>query len=257
MSLAAVAARRAMRARAEIATTLSAGRTALTVLRSSPPLTLRQTGPVTVHLVSTAAGPLGGDELELDLRVAPGTTLEVGSIASTLVLPGEGPSSMTVTAHVGAGASLRFAPEPTVLADGCDHRMAVRLSLDGDARVWWREEVVMGRYGEAGGRCVTRFDATAGGRPLLRQELELGTGPCSPAVLGGARCVGSVLTTRPCDTAVADGAVADGAVADGAVADGVVVMPLAGPGTLVQALAADAVELRERLDWGLAQVPPS
>ncbi|MFI6477440.1 urease accessory protein UreD [Nonomuraea sp. NPDC050663] len=237
--MAAVAARRAMRARAQIATTLSAGRTALTVLRSSPPLTLRQTGPVTVHLVSTAAGPLGGDELELDVRVAPGTTLEVGSIASTLVLPGDGPSSMTVTAHVGAGASLRFAPEPTVLADGCDHRMAVRLSLEGDARVWWREEIVMGRYGEAGGRCVTRFDATVDGRPLLRQELDLGMGPSSPAVLGGARCVGSVLTTQACE---------------GAVADGVAVMPLAGPGTLVQALAADAVELRERLDWGAAQV---
>ncbi len=258
-----------MRARAAIATTLATrpsdgraagagaagssggrgggvvgGGTVISLLRSDPPLTLRQTGEAAVHLVSTAAGPLGGDDLALDLVVAAGTTLEVGSVASTLVLPGRGESSMLITAVVGEGATLRFTPEPTVLAAGCFHRMSVRLKLAPGARVLWREEIVFGRYGERPGRCHTRFDATVGGRPLLRQEFTVGEEALnsSPAVFGGASCVGTTLITGPA------------APPEALVADGVAVLPLAGPGTLVSALAADAVELRARLRWGESTV---
>src|SRR3954464_10591869 len=81
--------RGAVRADAAIATRRAAdGRTVLATLRSDPPLTLRQTGPTQVHLVSTGAGPLGGDRLRLAVDVAPGTTLDVRSVAATLVLPG-------------------------------------------------------------------------------------------------------------------------------------------------------------------------
>lgn len=228
-----------MRARAAVATALApAGRTIVRRLSSAPPLTLRQTGPYAVHLVSTAAGPLGGDRLELDVDVAPHTTLELGSVASTLVLPGEGESEMLVTARVGAGAVLRFAPEPTVLAAGCAHRLLVRLTLEGDASVLWREEIIFGRYGETPGRCHARFDATHDGRPLLRQEFTVGDPALdtSPAVYGPARCVGTTFLS--------------GTVKEPVVGEGVAVLPLAGPGTLVSALAADAVQLRSRLEWG-------
>ncbi|MBT2229496.1 urease accessory protein UreD [Nonomuraea sp. NEAU-A123] len=289
-----------MAARAAVGTSLAGGRTVVSRLSSAPPLTLRQTGPRTVHLVSTAAGPLGGDRLELDLDIAPGTSLEVGSVASTLVLPGDGESVMVITARVGAGASLRFAPQPTVLAAGCFHRLVVRLTLAAGAHVFWREEIVFGRYGEAPGRCHARFDATYDGRPLLRQEYTVGDPAlgASPAVYGDARCIGTTLvtpeTTTPTPAAPAPAAqglavsravVARGAAVsrsaseavagDGAavsrtvprtvaaddpavsrtaagavVADGVAVLPLAGPGVLVSALGADAVELRRRLEWG-------
>ncbi|MEV1169538.1 urease accessory protein UreD [Nonomuraea sp. NPDC049784] len=231
--------RRAMRAGAAVATALSSdGRTLIRRLASAPPLTLRQTGPYTVHLVSTAAGPLGGDRLHLDLDVAPRTTLELGSVAASLVLPGDGESEMLVTARVGAGAALRFAPEPTVLAAGCRHRLLVRLELAADAEVLWREEIVFGRHGEAPGRCHARFDATCDGRPLLRQEFTVGDPALdtSPAVYSAARCVGTTFLTTPAK--------------EPAVAEGVAVLPLAGPGTLVSALAGDAVQLRSRLEWG-------
>ncbi|MEV4173474.1 urease accessory protein UreD [Nonomuraea sp. NPDC049709] len=214
------------------------GRTVVSRLASAPPLTLRQTGPSTVHLVSTAAGPLGGDRLALDLYVAPRTTLELSSVAATLVLPGEGESELLVTARVGAGATLRFAPEPTVLAAGSRHRLLVRLALEADAYVLWREEIVFGRHGEAPGRCHARFDATRDGLPLLRQEFTVGDPDLdpSPAVYGSARCVGTTFLTA--------------AAKEPAVAEGVAVLPLAGPGTLVSALADDAVRLRSRLEWG-------
>jgi urease accessory protein len=231
--------RRSFRARAAVGTEWAGGRTVLRSLRSDPPLTLRQTGPERVHLVSTAAGPLGGDVLELTLDVAAGTTLEIASVASTLVLPGPGTSRVVVRARVGAGATLRYAPEPTVLAAGCDHRMDVRLDLDESACVYWREEIVFGRHGERPGACRSRFDATAGGVPLLRQELSVGDPVLdgSPAVYGDARCVGSVLLTgvRPPAPQLAEGCA---------------VLPLAGPGTLISALAPDAPALRSRLTWG-------
>ncbi|MEV5895260.1 urease accessory protein UreD [Nonomuraea fuscirosea] len=231
--------RRVMRASAAVATARAAdGRTVVSRLASAPPLTLRQTGPHTVHLVSTAAGPLGGDELSLDLYVAPGTTLELGSVAATLVLPGPGESELLVTAHVGAGGTLRFAPEPTVLAAGCAHRLLVRLTLADGASAFWREEIVFGRHGEPAGRCRSRFDVTHAGLPLLRQEFTAGDPDLdsSPAVYGSARCVGTTfLTARAKEPAVAEG---------------VAVLPLAGPGTLVSALAKDAVQLRSRLEWG-------
>lgn len=270
-----------MRASAAVSTALSGGRTILPLLRSDPPLTLRQTGPHTVHLVSTAAGPLGGDHLSLDLDVAPGTRLEIGSIASTLVLPGDGESLSVITARVGEGAVLSFAPEPTVLAAGCAHRMVVRLTLAEGARARWREEIIFGRYGEAPGRCVAGFDAMVEGRPLLRQELTVGDPSLdgSSAIYGSARCVGTTLLAAPPHPATpksgspgltagqagasaaegpiganAPGQGATGVRGGGVVAEGVAVLPLAGPGVLVSALAADAVELRRRLGLGEAQI---
>jgi urease accessory protein len=172
--------------------------------------------------------------------VAPGTSLELASVASTLVLPGPGTSLTVVEARVGAGATLRYAPEPTVLAAGCAHRMVVRLVLEEDASVFWREEIVFGRHGERPGTCHSRFDATICGAPLLRQEFVVGAPAVdgSPAVYGDARCVGSVLIAGPPKPA------------EPSLTEGCAVLPLAGPGTLISALAPDAATLRTRLNWG-------
>ncbi|MFB9252073.1 urease accessory protein UreD [Sphaerisporangium melleum] len=245
--------RRALFARAAVATALSGGRTVLDTLRSAPPLTLRQTGPGTVHLVATAAGPLGGDDLGLSIDVAPGTVLTIASVASTLVLPGPEESAesvLVVDARVGAGATLVYAPEPTVLAAGCAHRMVVRLTLEEGASVSWREEIVFGRHGERPGRCHARFDTTAGGVPLLRQEFVVGDPAvdASPAVYGDARCVGTTLLAGP-----AFGTPPGEAV----ISAGCAVLPLAGQGTLVSALAPDAPTLRARLTWGETQILPA
>ncbi|NAS23093.1 urease accessory protein UreD [Herbidospora sp. NEAU-GS84] len=241
-----------VRARAILRTGLDdRGLTRIETIRSDPPLTLRQTAPGEVHLVSTGAGPLGGDHLRLDVEVAEGTSLTVRSIASTLVLPGAGRSLMEIHVYVASGATLVFAPEPTVLAAGCDHRMTTAVTLAADASLFWREEIVFGRHGERPGRCHSRFDATAGGRPLLRQEFVVGDPEAdgSPAVFGTARCVGSTLITTETP---AEGPKSEPREAE--VAEGVAVLPLAGPGTLVSALAADAVELRKRLSWGESRV---
>jgi len=222
------------------------GRTRLSELRSDGPLALRQT-PDAVYLVGAAAGPLGGDELTLEVVVGPGARLAIRSVASTLVLPGEGESRFTVRARVGAGGHLDFAPEPTVAAAGSRHRATASIDLAEGGALRWREELILGRHGERPGRHTGRLDVTYGGRPLLRHELDL-TDPAvrtSGAVLGGAGAVGSVLLAGP-------GLTASGRDSAAHAAEGLAVLPLAGPGVLVTALGAGSAQLRRRLEEGEA-----
>ena len=60
----------------------ASGRTRLTRLRSDGPLAVRETGEA-VYLVGAAAGPLGGDELELDLEVGPGAVAPPAAAAAS------------------------------------------------------------------------------------------------------------------------------------------------------------------------------
>ncbi|WP_163554485.1 urease accessory protein UreD [Candidatus Frankia alpina] len=235
----------------------------LAELRSDVPIVLRLTGvppartgagvdaeplpTMTVHLVNGAAGPLAGDDLRLDISVGGGVRLVLRSVAATVALPGHGPgpSRLTVTAEVADGGELDFGPEPTVVADGADHRMITEIRLAATARLRLREEILLGRFGEPTGSVLStlRVDVAhaAGTVPLLRQELLLGPrvpGLRGPAQLGGARAVGSLLVAGP-EWA--------GPGPQPAVAEGVGRLPLTGPGYLVSALADDAVTLRRRL----------
>jgi urease accessory protein len=207
-----------------------------TVLRSEPPLVLRRTGTAEVHLVGGAAGPLGGDRLRLEIEIAPGARLRLRTVAAAVALPGPdgAPSLVGVHAVLGAGASLEWLPEPVIAAARCDHRAVSTVELAAGARLVWREELVCGRHGEAPGDArlstVVRYD----GRPLYHHELAVGPsapGWDGPAVLGGARAIGSVLLVNQPEPAVA-----------------ATVLPLEGPGVVVVALGRDLREVREALD---------
>ncbi len=106
----------------------------LPVQRSQAPLVLRRTADA-VYLVSGAAGPLGGDTLELRIEVRAGATLRLRTVAAAVALPGRygEESRLTVTATVGPGARLEYLPEPTVAADGARPRPAGAVRLAGVA----------------------------------------------------------------------------------------------------------------------------
>lgn len=172
-------------------------RTRCTTLRSSPPLSLRPT-PDGLHLLGSAAGPIGGDDVHLALTLTDGAALTVRTVAAQVALPGPraGPSSAEVRATVGDGATLRWLPQPLVLAERSDHRVTAVLALAATASVVWREEVVLGRHGEGGGSLLQRLRVDRGGRPLLRSDLALGPvwpGADGPAGIGTARVVGTAL----------------------------------------------------------------
>jgi urease accessory protein len=178
------------------------GGTRLPVLRSAPPITLRRTAPDQVHLVGTTAGPVGGDELALTVRLGPGAALRVASVAATLAYPGPSGrrSSFHVTADVGPGARLAWETEPTVLVRGCDHEATADLRLADRASLLWREVVVLGRHDEPTGSLLQRLRVDRAGRPLVRNDLAVGPawpGSLGPAGVGDARSVATALVVGP------------------------------------------------------------
>lgn len=212
-------------------------------LRSEPPLALRDT-PDGVYLVGAAAGPLGGDQLTIEIDVGDGAELTVSSSAASVVLPGPSPSRVTIRARVAASSSLRWIPEPTVLARGCRHRVETSIALAGDARLEWWEQLVMGRHDEPSGSATTWLALDLDGLALLRHELALGPdypAAASPAVLGSAvRAVGSVTLVGPDRPAQAV-----------LVGETAAVLPLDGPAVQVTAIAPDALQLRRSLACGV------
>lgn len=217
----------------------------LPVLRSAPPISLRPAGAV-LYLVASAAGPLGGDEVEVEVEVAPGAALTVTTVAASLALPGRSgaPSSVRVTATIGEGAALRWLPEPLVACHGCDHRASAQVDVAEGATLEWCEELVLGRHRESPGDCRTALRVDVGGRPLLRHELRAGPatpGWDGPAGLAGARAVGQLALVGPRFSSPTTPHV-----------DGLerAVLPLEGPGVLVTAVAADALAVRRALEEG-------
>jgi urease accessory protein len=171
-------------------------------LRSEPPLTFRPTAEGTAHLVGTAAGPLGGDDLRLDVVVGAGATVRLRGVAASLAQPGPrgDPSHLVTDVEVAEGGDLDWSPEPTVLVRGCDHRTDTTIRLAACARLAWREVVVLGRHAEAPGSIRQRLVVDVAGRPLLRHELAVGPrwpGSLGPAGIGDARAVGTLLVVGP------------------------------------------------------------
>lgn len=200
-----------------------------------------------VAVTAGAAGPVGGDELALDVEVGPGSALVLSEISPTLLLPGPHSerSRTSVHIHVASGGTLTWLPEPMIAARGCDHVNDVVVHLEEGARLFMREEILLGRHGEAPGRVTQRVSVRLDGRPLYRQDLRAGTEEAgTPAVLGGHRAIGSVVIVDPVWSQGPPGY--QRLYGDAAV------LPLEGPAALISAVGADNLQIREQLAAGIA-----
>jgi urease accessory protein len=229
------------------------GRPRLTEMRSSAPLALRWADGC-LFVVGSAFAPLGGDELTLEVTVAADASLTVRTVAASVALPSRSgaPSRFTVRVSVATGGRLEWLPEPGVAAAGCCHVNDAQLDLADGAELVWREEVLLGRHGEAGGEWRSLLGATQAGRPLLDQDTAVG-GPSwgSPAVGWGARAAGSLLVVgpdAPTDPVVSRVPVPPTGASVGAAAHAAV-LPLVSrgvwPAALTSAVAPDARTLRQ------------
>lgn len=212
----------------------------LAELHCEPPLTLRQVaaaaGRCGLCLVGTAAGPLAGDDLELHLDVrARGRADLVATGASIAQGRDAAPSRLAFSAAVGPAAELVADPGPLVVAAGSRVAAAVRLDLAADATVRWHELVVLGRSGEPAGAATLRWDVERGGRPVLRQQVDVAT--------TRHRVLASVFATAPDLTART------------VVLDPTAVAQRVDPHTqLVTVLGHDVAEVRTRLTALLGEV---
>jgi urease accessory protein len=185
------------------------GRTVLPVVRASGQLAVRRTGPSTVHLVATAFGPLGGDEVDISLVVEEGARLGVRSVAAAIALRARGdlaPSAQRITASV--GGTLDLALEPTVVAAGALHLAELAADVRPHGVLTATERVLLGRTGEEPGRWTGTVRVVRDGRPALHTTVGLGPGeaawlpPVAPRAYASTVHIGCAADVLTADDAV-------------------------------------------------------
>lgn len=211
--------------------------------------------PARVCLAGGSAGPLGGDALRCSVDLGPGARLEVHGVAASVALPGPNgrESSLEILARVGEGGTLLWAPRPLIATRGARHRTVARVELAADARLVWRDELILGRDGEEPGSVSTRLRVLRAGRVLLDREIAIGPrhpGSLGPAGTGGHRALGLVLIVDPAwasDAAPPEALPGFAGLAGLAPQDdpgvAVAAMRLSGPAVLVTAAAPDGAAL--------------
>jgi urease accessory protein len=144
----------------------------------------RHTEPETVHLVSSAATPLGGDAIHIRVVVETGARLRLRSAAATVTLPGSITSESHAFWTMEVAGDLDVDPQPTVVAANSRHLTSTTVELYGGARVRLRERIQIGRSDERQGFWSGSLCADVDGAPLLRHRVELGNAAVADDELG-------------------------------------------------------------------------
>jgi urease accessory protein len=144
----------------------------------------RRTDADTVHLVSAAATPLGGDTIRVRVVVEPGARLRVRSAAATMAMPGTATMESRASWELDVAGLLDLDPQPTIVAGKARHLSTTRLTVTGDGRARLRERVQIGRSYERQGFWSGAMHADVDGAPLLRHRVELGPGSVTDDELG-------------------------------------------------------------------------
>jgi len=189
-----------------LAVKASAGATRRSHVREEGPLRVRCPGPPSAELeaviVNTAGGVAGGDQFVLDVSVAPGARLVITTAAAEKIYRSLDPDSIIgVNLKVGAGGSLAWLPQETILFDRARLMRAVNVELADDARLIFVEAVVFGRLGMGEavqhGRLSDRWRIYRGRRIIhaeaLRFDGEVAGKLAQPVVGKGARAVATLL----------------------------------------------------------------
>ncbi|MFF2331158.1 MULTISPECIES: urease accessory protein UreD [unclassified Streptomyces] len=146
-----------------------------------------------VGLLATQALLLSGDDVRIEVDVAPGAWLDVVETTGTVAYEGDAPSSWTIDAIVGDEAVLTWAGKPFVVSDGIATHRDTRIRLHGSARVLMQEKIVLGRAGQIGGDLTTSLNATDDTGPVQVEHLDLTRQTRSmPGVLGSLRSMDTV-----------------------------------------------------------------
>lgn len=147
-------------------------------------LAARHTEPDTVHLVSAAATPLGGDTIAIRIVVEPGARLRLRSAAATVALPGAASTQSRACWHIETAGELDIDPEPTIVAADARHLSELTVRLTDTTRLRIRERVQIGRTDEREGFWSGGMRADLAGTALLRHRVELGPGSVADDALG-------------------------------------------------------------------------
>jgi urease accessory protein len=202
--------------RIALAVKASAGITRRSRLREEGPLRVRCPGPPSGELeaviVNTAGGVAGGDQFALDVSVAPGARLVITTAAAEKIYRSLGPDAVIdVNLKVGAGGSLAWLPQETILFDRARLARAIDIELADDAQLIFVEALVFGRSGMGErvqhGRLSDRWRIYRQRRIVhaeaMRLDAEIAPKLAQPAVTKGGLAVATLLVLPGDETTAA------------------------------------------------------
>ncbi|MEL6893123.1 MAG: urease accessory protein UreD [Actinomycetota bacterium] len=182
----------------------SSGTSAIAPLRHSSIVDVRTEPPIVVRhaagrvlLGASAAGPLGGDDIEIDVAVEPGVAADVGSVGATMVLPGPtgAPSHTRTRIDVGDDAHLAWWPEPMISVAGSRHTAVFEVRLGRGATCCVVDELALGRSCERSGRLTSTLRIERGGRPLAHHSETFGDDQPGAGSVAAGPAAGHVITS--------------------------------------------------------------
>lgn len=159
-----------------------------------------------VVLLNTAGGLAGGDRIDLALSAGPGAALVVTTQAAERVYrAASGTARVTARLTLGAGATLDWLPQETILFDAGRLERRLEADMAADARLTLLETLVLGRaaMGETvrTGHFADHWRVRRAGRLVhaeaLRLTGDLARAASGPATLGGARALATLVHLAP------------------------------------------------------------
>ncbi len=226
--------------------------------------------PPLAAVVNTAGGLAGGDALRIAVEAGEGTAATVTTPAAEKVYRSLGPeAAVEAELHVGAGSTLEWIPQGTILFDGARLRRRHAAHLDGEARLLAAETLVFGRAAH-GERLRTGWLHDAwrlhrGGALVwadaMRLEGDIAAHMSGRFAFGGAQALGTVVLAAPDAEAhlpLLRGLASAGPAAGGATAPrtGVVLARWTGGAQGVRAQVEGAVVALRAAALGLPPRPP-
>jgi len=197
------------KARLELGYVLRDGRTLPVHRRNEGPLRVQkhfepEKGLCEHIIVHPPAGIASGDELDLDLDLAPGSWVRITTPGATKWYRGDFPAHQRVYARLDAETSLEWLPEPQILFSGTHARTSLRFDLRSSARlIAWDVTVFGRRAGDlpfARGDFRTRLDILVDDALVFADRLALTAGDPlfhSPLGLDHHDVLGTLLLVGP------------------------------------------------------------
>lgn len=154
-------------------------------------------------LVNTAGGMTGGDRFAIEIAAGAGARLVVGTAAAEKIYRSPGDATdVSVRLEVGAGATLRWLPQETILFDRARLNRRVDVDMDAGASLVLAEAVVFGRsaMGERveQGELIDRWRIRVGGRLVFAESVRLSGAIAArlaePAATAGGCAIATVLS---------------------------------------------------------------
>jgi len=216
---------------------------------TQPPLTIRQVhsphDECALCLVGTAAGPLAGDDLALDIVIHAGARASLRTTGASIAQGRDhAKARMATKARLGVGAHLEAEPGPLIVCAGAALDVELNIELCSQATLRWNELLVLGRTGEPTGALRMRWRVTRGGITLLRQDVDLADPDLRhwAGMTAGHRVLASTLLVGP---DVIGKTISHGYYA--------VAQPLAEDAVLITVLGPSAAEVAQQRDALIAE----